>query len=124
MSANYFYQLLKMVHDMLPEGNVLPISTKGMKKFLKTFGFGYDIIHACKNDCILYRKEYEDLTSCPRCSASRWELDKHTREEKKGIPAKVLRYFPIRIDSEECLDQKECLKICRGISAMQVRMKQ
>jgi len=64
MSANYFYQLLKMVHDMLPEGNVLPISTEGMKKFLKTYCFGYDIIHACKNDCILYRKEYEDLTNC------------------------------------------------------------
>ena len=96
MSENYFDQLLKMVHDMLPEGNVLPTSMDAMKKFLKTFGFGYDNIHACKNDCILYRKEYADLSSCPRCSASRWELDKHTGEEKKGIPGKVLRYFPIK----------------------------
>ncbi|CAA7045955.1 unnamed protein product [Microthlaspi erraticum] len=96
MSENYFDQLLKLVHDMLPEDNVLPTSTDGMKKFLKIFGFGYDNIHACKNDCILYRKQYADLTSCPRCNASRWEVDKHTREEKNGIPAKVLRYFPIK----------------------------
>lgn len=96
MSENYFDQLLKMVHDMLPEDNVLPTSTDAMKKFLRVFGFGYENIHACKNDCILYRKQYDGLTSCPRCSASRWEIDKHTKEEKTGIPAKVLRYFPIK----------------------------
>ncbi|CAA7045655.1 unnamed protein product [Microthlaspi erraticum] len=96
MSENYFDQLLVLVSDMLPEENVLPKSTDQMKKFLKVFGFGYDNIHACKNDCILYRNEYENLVSCPRCSDSRWERDKHSGEEKKGVPAKVLRYFPIK----------------------------
>lgn len=96
MSANYFDQLLTLVHDFLPQDNVLPKSTDEMKKFLKIFGFGYDMIHACKNDCILYRKQYEKMEICPRCSASRWETDKHTGEEKQGIPVKVLRYFPIK----------------------------
>ncbi|XP_056843205.1 uncharacterized protein LOC108815762 [Raphanus sativus] len=96
MSVAYFDQLLSTLHDMLPEGNVLPKSTDSIKKFLKIFGLGYDMIHACKNDCILYRKQYEELETCPRCSASRWEIDKHNNEEKKGIPAKVLRYFPIK----------------------------
>lgn len=96
MSENYFDQLLKLVHDMLPEDNVLPTSTDAMKNYLKIFGFGYEKIHACKNDCILYRRQYKDLTSCPRCKASRWEVDKHTKEEKNGIPVKVLRYFPIK----------------------------
>lgn len=96
ISENYFDQLLSMVHDMLPKGNVLPTSTSEIKKFLKIFGFGYDIIHACKNDCILYRKQYEAMSSCPRCGASRWEVDKHSGETKNGIPAKVLRYFPIK----------------------------
>ncbi|XP_033139161.1 uncharacterized protein LOC117130632 isoform X2 [Brassica rapa] len=96
MSEAYFDQLLSALHDMLPEGNVLPKSTDSIKKFLKIFGFGYEMIHACKNDCILYRKQYEELETCPRCSASRWEIDKHSNEEKKGIPAKVLRYFPIK----------------------------
>ncbi|RIA04807.1 hypothetical protein BRARA_K00924 [Brassica rapa] len=91
MSEAYFDQLLSALHDMLPEGNVLPKSTDSIKKFLKIFGFGYEMIHACKNDCILYRKQYEELETCPRCSASRWEIDKHSNEEKKGIPAKVLR---------------------------------
>lgn len=96
MSENYFDQLLTVVHDMLPVENVLPKSTAEIKKFLKVFGFGYDMIHACKNDYILYRKQYEELVSCPRCSASRWEKDNHTGEENKGVPAEVLRYFPIK----------------------------
>jgi len=96
ISENYFDQILTLVQDMLPQGNVLPKSTGDIKKFLKIFGFGYDVIHACKNDCILFRKQYEDMDSCPRCGASRWKVDKRTGENKIGIPAKVLRYFPIK----------------------------
>lgn len=96
VSENYFDQLLVLLEDLLPEDNVLPKSLAAIKKFLKIFGFGYDSIHACKNDCILYRKEYENLESCPRCKVSRWEMDKHSNELKVGIPAKVLRYFPIK----------------------------
>lgn len=96
VSENYFDQLLGLIQDMLPEDNVLPKSLAAIKKFLKIFGFGYENIHACKNDCILYRKEFEKLDSCPRCKVSRWEKDKHSNEIKVGIPAKVLRYFPIK----------------------------
>ena len=71
VSENYFDQLLVLLKDMLPEDNVLPKSLSAIKKFLKIFGFGYDNIHACKNDCIRYRKEYEKLESCPRCKVSR-----------------------------------------------------
>ena len=68
MSENYFDQLLTMVSSMLHADNVLPRSTNEMKRFLKLFGFGYDMIHACKNDSILYRKEYENMETCPRCN--------------------------------------------------------
>ncbi|XP_024004018.1 uncharacterized protein LOC112081492 [Eutrema salsugineum] len=96
LSENYFDQLLVLIQDMLPEDNVLPKSTDAIKKFLKVFGFGYENIHACRNDCILYRKEFEKLESCPRCKVSRWEKNKHSNEMKIGIPAKILRYFPIK----------------------------
>ncbi|XP_048596423.1 uncharacterized protein LOC125578149 [Brassica napus] len=96
VSENYFDQLLVFLQDMLPEDNVLPKSMDAIKKFLKIFGFGYDNIHACKNDCILYMKEFEKLECCPRCKVSRWEKDKNINELKVGIPAKVLRYFPIK----------------------------
>ena len=66
-----------------------------MRKLLKTFDLGYEKIHACLNDCCLFRKEKENMDSCPTYGFSRWKADKHTRKIKKGVPAKVLRYFPI-----------------------------
>ena len=49
----------------------------------------YERIHACPNDCILYRKDYEGLERC-----SVYEVDRYKKNKKK-IPAKVLWYFPI-----------------------------
>lgn len=44
-----------------------------------------------------FRKQYEKMDICPRCSATRWEIDNFTSEKKKnGILAKVLQYFPIK----------------------------
>ncbi|CAL8168411.1 unnamed protein product [Prunus armeniaca] len=50
-------------------------------------------MHACPNDCILYRKEYEDSTNCPTCDISRWKEGKDSIL-KEGVPAKVVWYFP------------------------------
>ena len=46
---------------MLPEGNTLPTQNYDAKKILCPMGMEYKRIHACPNDCILYRKEFEDL---------------------------------------------------------------
>ncbi|WCJ37799.1 hypothetical protein M5689_018900 [Euphorbia peplus] len=91
-----FTQLLQTLREMLPEGNELPISTYEAKKLMCPMGMEYEKIHACPNDCVLYRKEYADLQECPRCGLSRYkrkESDEIPR--KKGIPAKVLWYLPI-----------------------------
>ncbi|CAL2275991.1 unnamed protein product [Prunus armeniaca] len=53
----------------------------------------YEKIHACLNDCILYRKGYEDSTNCLTCGVSRWKEGKYSIL-KEGVPAKVVWYFP------------------------------
>jgi len=60
-------------------------------------GMQYRKIHACPNDCIFYRKEFEGLHKCPRCGVSRYKVKDDGDEEdiKKGPPAKVLWYLPI-----------------------------
>jgi len=60
----------------------------------------YKKIHACPNDCILYRKDFELLKSCLRCGLSRYKLkqkDDDTIEdiEKHGPPMKVMWYLSI-----------------------------
>ncbi|XP_073137252.1 uncharacterized protein [Henckelia pumila] len=79
--------------DMLPDNHNLPSSTYDAKKTLSCLSLSHEKIHACSNDCILYRKQYKDCVSCPKCGLSRWKLNKKNIE-KKGVPAKVMWYFP------------------------------
>jgi hypothetical protein len=65
-----FEELLGIVKNMLPKGNELPSSTYEAKKVVCPLGLGIKKIHACSNDCILYRgDEYENLDACPVCDA-------------------------------------------------------
>src|ERR1051325_4373915 len=86
-SDKSFTELLALMKDMLPEDNVLPNRTYEAKKMLSSIGMSYDKIHACPNDCVLFRNEYAALNECPKCGAPRYK--------KKLSPAKVLWYFPI-----------------------------
>ena len=95
LSDNGFDKLLALLQLLLPKNNVLPKTIYDVKKFLKVFDMGFEKIHACKNDCCLFRNEYQDLDSCPKCNSSRWKINDDSKEIMLGVPAKVLRYFPI-----------------------------
>jgi len=69
-SDKSFTLLLEVVHDLLPEENTLPKSYYLTKKILCPMGMEYQKIHACPNDCILYRHEFEEMSKCPRCGVS------------------------------------------------------
>ncbi|XP_073113085.1 uncharacterized protein [Elaeis guineensis] len=101
-SNNSFNWLLKFLKDLLPEGELLPSSHYEAKKLLKGLGLGVDDlglrcekIHACPNDCVLFRKDKQDLQACPICHSSRWKESHDKDKKKKKIPCKILRYFPI-----------------------------
>ncbi|XP_056690116.1 uncharacterized protein [Spinacia oleracea] len=82
-----FTGFLKLVKEMLPAENVLPDRNYEARKMLSSVGMGYEKIHACPNDCILYRKEYASLENCPECNTPRYK--------NKKVPSKVMWYFPI-----------------------------
>ena len=64
---------------------------------MKSIGIGYNSIHTCENDCILYWKGNVDLNSCPKCKVSRWKSERKSLDGKHihKVPWKVLCYFPI-----------------------------
>ncbi|GJT81279.1 protein exportin 1A [Tanacetum coccineum] len=98
-SDKSFTTLLELLHEAFPEDNELPVSTYKAKKLTCPMGLEVQRIHACRNDCILYRKNYKDLHECPVCKESRYkhknltELDSDVK--KNGPPAKMLWYLPI-----------------------------
>ncbi|XP_057247430.1 uncharacterized protein LOC130589846 [Beta vulgaris subsp. vulgaris] len=92
-----FTELLEALHDMFPEGNLLPKSTYYAKKLMCPLGLEYERIDACPNDCMLYRNEYADLYECPRCGKSRYKLPDGVvpGPGNTGPSAKVLWYLPV-----------------------------
>ena len=93
-SDKSFSDLLQILGDMLPVNNEMPLSMYEAKKTLNALGMEYEKIHACSNDCILYRNELKDASSCPTCGMSRWKANKAGVRSTKRIPGKVLWYFP------------------------------
>ena len=65
LSDQCFTALLEVLADMFPENNTIPKSMYEAKKIMKVLRLDYEKIHACKNDCILYQKEYANLNTCP-----------------------------------------------------------
>ena len=73
---------------MFLENKNVPKSMYEAKKTMKVLGFDYEKIHACKNDCILFRKEYENLNKCPTCGE--FKEKKRVKTSSNQVLAKVL----------------------------------
>ncbi|KAK1646774.1 hypothetical protein QYE76_064579 [Lolium multiflorum] len=92
-----FGKLLTIIKRKLPRGNELPASTYEAKKIVCPLGLDVQKIHACINDCVLYRGEYENLDACPVCTALRYKIrrdddpgDVEGERPRKRVPAKVM----------------------------------
>jgi len=62
-----FTKLLQLLKEMLLEEDNLLNRNYEVKKILCLMSMEYKKIHACSNDCILYRKNFELLKNCLRC---------------------------------------------------------
>jgi hypothetical protein len=72
----------------------LPNSFDEAMKYIRSMGLGYEKIHVCKNNYVLFHKEkYVKLDVCALCfeADSRWK----DADTNKHIPQKVLRNFPL-----------------------------
>jgi hypothetical protein len=86
----YLNELLKYLNTvLLPRPNQLPRNYYKAKNIIKKLGLNYKKIHACPHGCVLYRKEYKNLTSCPKsgCGKSRY------MPNSKSSPCRVVRWF-------------------------------
>ena len=76
-------------------------------------------IHACPNDCILYRDEYKKLDACPVCDVKWYKIRQNDPSDvdrepvKKKVPAKVMWYFPIIPCLKRLFRKKDHAKLMR-----------
>ncbi|KAL6350674.1 hypothetical protein AAG906_028127 [Vitis piasezkii] len=78
-----------LLGDMLPVNNELPLSMYEAKKTLNALGMEYEKIHACPNDCILFRNELKDASSCPTYGASRWKVNRRGTKKSREFDGKM-----------------------------------
>ena len=120
ISDKGFEKLLKIMKKMLPRDNVLPCSTYEAKKVVCPLGLEVHKIHACINDCILYRGQHENLNACPVCGAFRYKIRRDDPGDvegddrpKKRVPAKVMWHAPIIPRLKRLFRNKEHAKLLR-----------
>ncbi|XP_004293088.1 PREDICTED: uncharacterized protein LOC101311358 [Fragaria vesca subsp. vesca] len=88
ISDRVYSNMLMMFAMFLPEDNVLPVTVQEAKKSFSGLGMGYEKIHVCPNDCILYRgEELEEAKYVPH-------VVHQGRNWVKMMYQKVLWYFP------------------------------
>ncbi|XP_027941160.1 uncharacterized protein LOC114194957 [Vigna unguiculata] len=93
--------ILELLADAFGHAKI-PSSFYEAKKIINKLGVHYTKIDACPNDCMLYFGEDANMDFCKKCKTSRWKAkkkgtsDSGTSNKRKKIPAKVLRYFPLK----------------------------
>ncbi|GKA31525.1 hypothetical protein Tco_0717830 [Tanacetum coccineum] len=75
ISNKTFSMIQELLRDAFPHLTALPSSAYEAKKFTKDLGLGYEKIHACPNDCMLYWDDRAGQQSCHICKASRYKSD-------------------------------------------------
>lgn len=93
--GNSVTELLKRLTQWIPKGKTLPNKYPAMKQMLRDLGMKVKYIHACKNNCMLYWKEYADATECPQCQIPRFkvkEQKKHDSAEWRTLKCKWTKF--------------------------------
>ena len=102
-----FTMMLELLQEILPEGNLPPHSCYESRKLLKSLGLTCKKIDACRNDCVLFRKQYSNLSICPICGTCKWKSNPlstnfEVNRKAKPVLVKVLRYFPLQQGCKDC----------------------
>ncbi|KAH1055162.1 hypothetical protein J1N35_033227 [Gossypium stocksii] len=100
-TGNSLKMLLEFLRDMFPFAKI-PHSCKDMKKLIKYLGLGYNKIHSCPNDCMLYWGDRKNQQSFHVCGKFCWmnriieDVNKDEYEaQSRRKPNKILLYFPL-----------------------------
>ncbi|CAI8598001.1 unnamed protein product [Vicia faba] len=97
LSEKAMAMILELIKDAFENANI-PSSFYEAKKSITKLGLNYVKISACPNDCMLYWGEDEERETCKNFNTSKWKTneDVSVNKKKKKIPAKVIRYFPLK----------------------------
>ncbi|KAK1631988.1 hypothetical protein QYE76_006303 [Lolium multiflorum] len=89
--SNVAFNAILLILALQYPNSSIPKSYEEALSIVGRLGLGYESIHVCPNNCVLFRKDYAKENNCPKCKASRWK----DADGRRKIPEKVLRHFPL-----------------------------
>ena len=101
-SDKSFDMLLQLLIDVFPEGSIIPKTYYDAKKMLRELGLGYNSIHACKYDCVLFWRRMKLLINV-QCVMS-LDISYVMAKEKKFLK-KCCVIFLLNQGYKDCLCQ-------------------
>jgi len=92
MSNHCFDDVLHLMQETTPTPNHIPNNFNAVKKIVKELDLDYKSTHWCRNGCMLYYKQDEQLTSCKFCGSDRF---KGGNGRGKNNPVAKTHYTPL-----------------------------
>ena len=74
--------------SILPEGNCLPSTYKEAYRVNQP-NLVSELVHACQNDCVMFRGEFENSVPCPKCHQLRCKAG------KANVPQRIFYNLPL-----------------------------
>ncbi|KAG8498371.1 hypothetical protein CXB51_007038 [Gossypium anomalum] len=84
----------EFLREMFPFAKI-PQSCQDMKRLIKDLGLGYDKIHSCPNDCMLYWGDQKNQQTCHVCGKSHW-MNSNTEDVNTDEGGAQLRKKPVK----------------------------
>ena len=82
-SNKSFDMMLDLIKSVFPMCSTnVPSSFYEAKRKLCDLGLGYETIHVCKYDYVLYWKEFKDLQFCTTCNESQYNVSPNNKGKK------------------------------------------
>lgn len=88
VSKEALSSMLSMQHSLLPRNNNLPSSYEAALRVIEPYLVQPLVYDVCRNDCIIFRSQYEDLDNCPKCGSERFTSQKSAARQYIYLPLK------------------------------------
>ncbi|CAM9000576.1 unnamed protein product [Rhodiola kirilowii] len=97
LSEAAYNSICQIIQSLAGSNNRLPKSFSHSKTFVKDLDMGYTRIDVCENGCMIYYAEFESLTICTFCGASRYHTPSRASSSSNYIRVAKLSMFYLNI---------------------------
>jgi hypothetical protein len=96
-SNKCYKDLLRLFSDVLPSNHKMPKDMYQSKKLLFALDMEYEKIDVCKDNCMIFYKEYKDEKKCLKCGKPRFVgvINEDGEMVTMKTAHKQLRYMPL-----------------------------